>query len=205
MSTKKLVLLICMALILALGVGATLAWLTDKSDPVTNTFTASDVNVELTETTGEDYQMIPGFTIAKDPVVTVEAGSEDCWVFIKVTEDCGDIGTKEDGTTPYGFDDFIEYDIDSNNWTALEGVNDVYYCYAKDIAADRNIKVLEGNQVTVKGTVTKEMMDALEIAGVEAYPNLTFTAYVTQYWQSNDTPFKAADAWALAQENSVTP
>ena len=204
MKTKKLAILTCVMLILVVGVGATLAWLTDKSETVTNTFTPSDVNVGLTETT-EDYQMIPGFTIAKDPVVTVEAGSEDCWVFIKVTEDCGDIGTKEDGITPYGFDDFIEYDIDSNNWTALEGEDGVYYCYAKDITADRNIKVLEGNQVTVKGTVTKEMMDALETAGVEAYPNLTFTAYVTQYWQTNDTPFEAAAAWELAKENPVTP
>ena len=72
------------ALCVGLGVAGTLAWLTDKTESVTNTFTTSNINITLTETTGSNYQMIPGFTITKDPKVTVSAGSEDCYLFVKL-------------------------------------------------------------------------------------------------------------------------
>ena len=59
-----------------------------------NTFTDSDINITLTEsgtdadTTKDGFQqnfkMVPGDTITKDPTVTVVKGSEPCWVFIKV-------------------------------------------------------------------------------------------------------------------------
>ena len=31
--------------------------------------------------------MIPGWTIDKDPKVTVKEGSEDCWLFVEITEE----------------------------------------------------------------------------------------------------------------------
>ena len=189
MKTKTLAMLTCVMVLLVGAAGATLAWLTDETGPVTNTFTTSDINVDLTETTGDEYQMIPGFTIDMDPLVTVEAGSEDCWVFIKVVETGKAVA--EDGTE-YSFDDYLEYTIDNNNWIKLE--DGVYYCKATDITADRNIKVLLNNQVTVKGTVTKEMMDALEKDGA-GLPNLTFTAYAHQLYETNGVEFDPAKAW----------
>ena len=46
--SKALVVAMC-ALVLALGVNATLAWLTDKTDEVENTFTVGDINITLQE------------------------------------------------------------------------------------------------------------------------------------------------------------
>ena len=82
---KKKLLIPIMILILVIGaVGGTLAWLTDKTDPVTNTFTVGNVDITLAETTGKTYKMVPGQTITKYPKVTVEAGSEECWLFVKI-------------------------------------------------------------------------------------------------------------------------
>ena len=69
-----------LALVLVIGcvAGGTVAWLVAKTDPVVNTFTYGNINIALAETTGEDYKIIPGKDISKDPKVTVKGGSEAC-------------------------------------------------------------------------------------------------------------------------------
>ena len=206
MVKKTLVLALAVVMLVGISVGGTIAWLTSKTPEIKNTFTTSDINITLTEEAGgqnKEFQMIPGWTIDKDPVVTVKAESEDCWLFIKVTEAGGNVTV--DGQT-YGFDDFIDYGIDPNNWEQLKdkdgtdvaGVYVYKWCHKK-ADGDSQIKVLGyqngeefiPNKVLVKDTVTKEMMDALDGNN----PTLTFTAYASQYWQDNDTPFTAYEAW----------
>lgn len=80
---KKVLSIVAVVLVLCCAIGGTLAWLTDKTDPVVNTFTVGDINIELKETT-TNYKMVPGNTITKDPKVTVKANSEACWLFVKV-------------------------------------------------------------------------------------------------------------------------
>lgn len=101
------------ALCLGLGVAGTLAWLTDQTDSVTNKFTTSNVDITLTETTGPDYQMIPGFTITKNPTVTVLDTSESCWLFVTVEKSTN-------------FDNFMTYTI-ADGWIDLDGEPGVYY------------------------------------------------------------------------------
>lgn len=86
---KILVSLAALALVAALSVAGTLAYLTD-SKTVKNTFTVGNIQMTLTETdindpTGErvtsnEYKIYPGQTYTKDPTVTILAGSEDCYV-----------------------------------------------------------------------------------------------------------------------------
>ncbi len=59
MKKKGLALFLALTLLVVGVVAGTLAWLTAKSDVVTNTFTTSDIKVELKETTGTEYKMIP--------------------------------------------------------------------------------------------------------------------------------------------------
>ena len=85
-------LLVAMAVVLLIGcvAGGTLAWLTSTTPEVTNTFTTSDINITLEESsTSTDpevvehkYKMIPGCTITKDPKGTVAPGSEAWFVFV---------------------------------------------------------------------------------------------------------------------------
>ena len=173
MKKKTLALVLALTLLVAGVVGGTLAWLTDQTAEVKNTFTVGDINIGLTETTA-DYKMVPGNTIAKDPTVTVEANSEACWLFVKVTESTD-------------LKDFITYAI-AEGWTALPGVDGVYYREVPASAADQTFSVLAGDAVTVKSDVTRTM---LETAKTDA-PTLTFKAYAIQ-----KDHFATADAaWA---------
>ena len=79
MKNKKKTLLMSLAAVLLVvsGVFGTLAWLTDSTDSITNTFTVGNIDIDLTETlpTDRTAKMVPGHTIKKDPKVTVTAGS----------------------------------------------------------------------------------------------------------------------------------
>lgn len=185
---KTIALLVAVSMIVGCVIGATLAWLTSTAAPVVNTFTTSDITVTLNETTGDTYKMIPGYTIAKDPKVTVTAGSEDCYLFVKVEKS-------------NNFDDFMTYEI-AEGWTALDGVEGVYY-RTIDSADKMNedYSILKDNQVTVRETVTKTNMNDLTES---TYPKLTFTAYASQLYKNNTEQFSVEDAWNNAN-SSATP
>lgn len=171
MKKKTLALVLALTLLVAGVVGGTLAWLTDRTAEVKNTFTVGDINIGLTETTA-DYKMVPGNKLDKDPTVTVKANSEACWLFVKVTES-------------ENLDTFITYAI-AEGWTELQ--DGVYYREVPASNADQTFSVLKGDAVTVKDTVTKEMLTADGFTN----PTLTFKAYAIQ----KDHFTTAAAAWA---------
>ena len=190
MKKKSLALVLALAMIVVCVVGGTLAWLIATTGSVTNTFTYGDINIKLEETDAtvsadgsatKEFKMIPGYTIDKDPKVTVKAGSEKCYLFVKVAESDN-------------FDTFMTYEM-ADGWTALDGVNGVYYRVVDTAGMGTPYSVLANDQVTVKDTVTKADMNALK-ADDAIQPTLTFTAYACQYNSSNGTSFTAADAWA---------
>ena len=177
-SSKTLALLLALVLVLGVAAGGTIAWLVAQSDTVTNTFTYGDINIALTETTGSSYKIVPGVDIKKDPKVTVKAGSEACWLFVKVDE-AGDFVS---GKVTYAIAD---------GWTALEGKDGVYYREVSAATDDTDFAVLKDNKITVSGDLTKA-----EVNSVETTPTLTFTAYAVQ----KDGMTDAAAAW-----EKVTP
>lgn len=179
---KALFIILSVALIVCGTVAGTLAWLTAKTDPVVNTFTVGDINIELKETTGETYKMVPGIELKKDPMITVKAGSEACWLFVKVE--------KSDN-----FDSFMKFAI-ANGWTELTEGSGIYYREVGDesavVAKDESFAVISGDTVTVKSEVTKEMLTAEDFVN----PTLTFTAYAVQKAGFKDV----AAAWAEASK-----
>lgn len=175
---KKIALSIAaIALVICCAVGGTLAWLTDQTGPVTNTFTVGNIDITLAESKNLDLKMVPGNTITKDPKVTVVAGSEACWLFVKVEKSAN-------------FDSFLTYTM-ADGWTQLTGVTGVYYREVAAPTTDQEFAVLANNQVTVKDTVTKADMDNLTSSGA-TLPTLTFTAYAVQQANIAD----ATTAWA---------
>lgn len=171
MKKKTLALVLALTLLVAGVVGGTLAWLTDRTAEVKNTFTVGDINIGLTETT-TDYKMVPGNKLDKDPTVTVKAESEACWLFVKVTESTN-------------LKDFITYAI-AEGWTELQ--DGVYYREVPASNVDQTFSVLKGDAVTVNSDVTKAMLTAKDFAN----PTLTFKAYAVQ----KDNVASASDAWA---------
>lgn len=176
-------MLIAMAVVLLLGcvTGGTLAWLTATTDEVTNTFTVGDINIELTESENLDLKMIPGYTIAKDPMVTVKANSEKCYLFVKLTKS-------------NNFDSFMTFET-ATGWNAVSGQTGVYYRIVEASGSDQDFDVLENNQVSVLETVTKPDMNALSSNN---YPTLTVQAAAVQFNKNNTESFTVAEAYAQA-------
>lgn len=180
MKKKGLALVLALTLLIVGIVAGTLAWLTAKSDTVTNTFTTSDIKVELTET-NETYKMVPGYDIHKDPKAKVLAGSEECFLFVKLEKS-------------QNFDSFLTYQM-ADGWTLVPNETNVYYRTVQTADIGTEYSVLKDDKVTVKGEVTKEMMNALD-NGTAAKPTLTVTAYASQLHKNATTEFTAAEAWA---------
>ena len=168
MAKKKLIALITVLVcVLSMSVGATVAYITSVAGPVKNTFTVGDIELTLGETTGATYQLIPGTTVKKDPRVTVVGGSEDCWLFIKLTKT----------ENP---DHYLTYSI-SDGWYSLHGFADVYYREVKNVDGDLSFQILRDDEITVKDTLTKE-----EIGKITSNPRIAFTAYAIQSYGIDD-------------------
>ena len=190
---KKKLLSVALATIVAVMAisGASLAWLQDTTDPVTNTFTKGLVAIDLFEheykdgaltstvirNNGNTYKMVPGEDLDKDPTVVVKANSEACYVFIKV-EEINDVET------------FLSYSIDDSVWTILTGYEGVYYVEVNTLTTqDTEYNVLTNEKVTVNEEVEMSDMDTLDGTN---NPQLKFTAYAIQKLGFDN----AADAWA---------
>ena len=182
--TKVLLTLACAVLLVAASVMGTLAYLT-SNDSVTNTFTVGNVKITLDETDVDNstpnadrdkansYKLLPGHEYAKDPIVHVDATSEDCYLFVKVTNE---IAAIEDTANT------VAFQMAAKGWKAVDGQNGLYvYVYVGTaagaaaplaVSASANITVFE--KIKVAGTV-----DNTTLAGY-ANKNITVTAYAVQ-------------------------
>ena len=175
LSDKKMfIIAIVTTCIMLVCVSTTTALLISITGPVENIFTIGNIQIELAETTGQTYQLIPGTVIEKDPLITVKSGSEDCWLFVKI-----------DKTTD--FDEYLTFEVE-DGWTLLGGYPGVYYRSVESTEEDLYFFVLADNSIFVKNTITKEKMSEISSA-----PTLSFKAYAVQ-----ENGFEgAADAWGL--------
>ena len=191
MKKKTLALLLSLVLVFGVITGGTLAWLTAQSDTVVNTFTTSDINVKLAESKGvttadgKSFKMVPGKSIEKDPKAWVVAGSEDCYLFVKL--DWENNENKQ----------YLDWDI-AEGWRLVPNQTNVYYRVvtasqmSNDNGATNSYPVLKNNTVTVSGNITKAQMNAFTDATL---PKLTVTAYASQLY-NNNTQFTPEAAWS---------
>ena len=187
--TKALMLVLCAVLLVTASVLGTMAYLT-STDKVVNTFTVGKVAITLDEAkvkedgtpvagaarvTGNAYHLLPGHTYTKDPTVHVQANSEDSFIFVKVENG---IANYEAGTT-------IAAQIAANGWTALDGVENVYYKTYTKRAESTNLPVF-GNF-----TIANHADAADSWNNFSAETKVTVTAYAVQ----QDGFASAAAAW----------
>ena len=185
-STKVLAAVLSLVLVATLSIGGTLAYLKASSGPVTNTFTFGNLSLDLTETTGTKYQLIPGADIKKDPKVTLTNmdgyDDVDAYVYVKVEEqDWPTAKISGTGTRK------VSYTL-ADGWTPLPGVPNVYYREVKATDSVKSWPVLKDNKITVSETLTKE-----EISGSPT-AKLIISAYAVQ----SDAMENAKDAWTKA-------
>ena len=190
-SKKMLVILLALTVTMVTAAGGTLAFLYGTQN-VKNTFTYGDIRIDLEETdTGLDpdqnpdtnqYPMLPGQPIHKDPKVTVYAGSLDCWLFVELTES-------------WNFADYLSYTV-ADGWEPLEGVPGVF-CRAVDASSEsQTFPVIKDDLIYMKESVTLGQLATLTDAD---YPTLTIKAYAIQRSAAIEETATAQAAWALLQ------
>ena len=183
-SIKIAAVIAAIVLVIGCTAGGTVAWLVSKPDAIVNTFTIGDINAELTETAKTEtteFKIVPGVNITKNPVATVEAKSEDCYLFVQLTEENWPAFTEAGSSTRK-----VKYEIE-NGWTELE--KGVYYREVAKKDTDQPFPVLKDNKVTVSNTLTKQEANA-----ITAQPKLTVAVYAVQ----KEGMGSAADAWETA-------
>ncbi len=134
-SKKTLVLIACIVVLVAAAVTGSLAFLIDEAS-VTNTFTVGKVDIKVDEADpenpgirtedGNEYHILPGQTYAKDPMLTVLAGSEESYIRMVmeisnhsavqaiVDNHCGGDYAVLFGQNGYGSDwTYVDYEVDS--------------------------------------------------------------------------------------------
>lgn len=187
--SKAILMALCAVLLVAASVMGTLAYLT-STDTVVNTFTVgkveitldeADVNADGTPVQGADrvdaneYHLLPGHTYAKDPIVHVDADSEDCYLFVKVVNEIAAI--EEKGTTEAPATTTVAAQMAAKGWKAVDGQTGVYVYTNK---TENPVAVEGGANVTVfEKFVIDDNVNNTTLAG---YNNktITVTAYAVQ-------------------------
>lgn len=195
---RILVTLVAAVLLMAVSVAGTLAWLTNYTDPVVNTFTYGNVVITLTEgevwemvADGENfnaenngtwkdrennrtaeniYKLIPGRTYDKDPTVFVDANSEDAYIFVKVENG---FSAYEMATTEWGT---IATQMADLGWIEVDAANHIF-CKTengKAVVAEAGDELIVFEHFTMSDSLTDEQFTAATQA------TITVTAYAIQ-------------------------
>ena len=194
--TKALALALCAVLLVVSTVFVTMAYLTSKTDVVTNTFTVGKVTITLDEADvksdgtyesdvnarvdANTYKLIPGHTYIKDPTVHVDDESEDCWLFVKVEN--GLANAEAEGATS------IASQMAAKGWTKVDGTD--VYAYATKQVAGADVVVFDTFKIA--GTTNVSQYEDAEIV---------VTAYAIQADGFATAAAAWADAGAEAQAN----
>lgn len=194
MKKKTVALLLALVLVFGVAAGGTLAWLTDKTDAVTNTFVAAELGtVTISESNANhEYMVVPGGTINKDPKLSFTRESTDksvaAYVFVKITAANWVYDSNAKAYTLKQGDQVAMSWTLADGWIAVDGTSGVFY---KEVAAGDNltdIQIIKNNAITVNGdNVTKE-----NIVAISGNATLTFQGFAIQ----KDNVGTAADAWA---------
>ena len=197
-TTKKALLLaLCAVLLVVSTVFATMAYLTSTTKVVTNTFTVGNVKITLDEApvneygkvvegdrrTENTYKLIPGHSYTKDPTIHVVAGSEECWLFVKVSNPLVDIIASKT----------ISEQMETNGWRIVDAENNIWANIDKVDARTATAAI----DVPVFGSFT-----ITNNANVADYNGMTIT--VQAYAIQADGFDTYAEAWEAAP-SSWTP
>ncbi len=201
---KKFILMMCSIVVVGGMVAGTLAWLAARTDPVINNFIGSNLEISLVEEANK-FQMIPHLEIEKDPIVTVKANSEACWLFLQVKESAAQANGSGIEATQFGSTvtrsgenyKYLHYQI-QDGWTKIEPadaeamglpvkennvvVNTYYWrtvgSEGTALDADQPFEILVDNKVTVNDWIINE---ELSVDQLTANPvKITFTPIAIQ-------------------------
>lgn len=171
---------VSLAAVMLIG-GGTFAYLKGETDQITNSFRTNQVQVSLEETTGNEYNIIPGTTQRKDPKVTVN-NTVDAYVFVEVAD---------------ATEGLVRYAI-ADGWIPLDGVPNVYYRLVSAAQDVKEFSVLANDEVRYsKALENDDMTDGS--GSLKRDINLTFNAVAIQA-----EPFANAEEAYKAKDSIIT-
>lgn len=132
---------------LLLAGGSAWAYLHGSSPYVVNVFAVNGLEVKIWETTGSDYDIIPGTDQDKDPFITVE-NTEDAYVYVLVDD-------KTQGLVSYEIADGWQ-ELDSRDIEAVKQTQRVYYREVNAPDANKKFSVLQGNKVHYASSIEND-------------------------------------------------
>lgn len=198
-TSKALLLSLCAVLLVTASVLGTMAYLTSQ-DQVVNKFTVGNVAITLDEkdvdnsTPGENdrdkanaYKLMPGHNYEKDPIVHVDANSEDCYLFVKVVNEIANIEAEKT----------VAQQMTEKGWVAVDAANGIYV-YTTDktnpavVTKGSNITVFEN--FTIAGNVDNTTL------ATYADKTITVNAYAIQ--ADGFAGKTASEIWAVAGFNN---
>lgn len=218
-SGKAIVALVALVMILAIGIGGTLAYLTDNTEEVKNTFVVGSIgdlsvaetgaeNVQGSEDKQQQFVIVPGVDLKKDPTVTYTpyAGDEyqdlNAYVFVEIKA----TGWEEnDGA--YDVNDVVSWSVNKTDWTELSvnGDTAVYY-HLYEVPGEGEDEIdsvvlpvmatlsgaANGETINVETSITMNDIDDVAAAA----GNIVIKAYAIQQGSFAD----AAAAWAAVNQ-----
>lgn len=217
MNAKKIVTAgLALVMVAGISVAGTLAFLTDTTEQVKNTFTVGNVNIDLfehkydkehnalltgteNETKANVYEtVIPGKTYPKDPTVEIQSGSQKCYVFVKVENDIASFEAAENN---------ISTQMAALKWVEVEAGTGVYVYAPDGTPAEVDASTAANFDGGAAGQL--KVFDEFTIAGDisdENYASLgntetaiTITAYAIQS-EGLDTDLTPAEIYDLIAE-----
>lgn len=147
MSKKTWILISCLVLSLTLGLGGSLAYLTD-SDTRVNTFTMGNVQIEVEENFEPNAQLKPGQTVVKNAWIE-NTGSNAAWVWMTVA-----VPSEIADVIVLNWADGVAYDSIAENVKGKDG--HTYTVYTVRVGETLAVGATTGNlleSVTMLGTV----------------------------------------------------
>ncbi|MDD6159148.1 MAG: hypothetical protein PUC52_06985 [bacterium] len=199
MKIKRILLsVLALALVVALSVGATLAFLSAEDTRVINNFSFGSISVQIAEEVPTDLpddveavaagkgvsytKVTPGVQLPKQPAVSVKTDVK-AYVFINVS----------------GFNANLKCDGINSTWTAVDGTTDTYGngTYYKVVEANNAMTFVDNafESVTVSSTCT----------GSETLPTVYIDVFAIQFDNISFADACAAAAASFAAEAAPAP
>ena len=218
---KTLLALGSLALVAALAVGSTLAYLTDTTEATANNFTVGKVDITVEEKWEEPEEPIkPGDEKEKEPTIKSTNESEASYVFMKVAVPFVENGTvlNSDGTKDTSItDQYVDYfdliglngNASNDHWVRIDSAT------VHDAEAKKNIYVYayaaNNNTLTTleKGAETEPLFTKIKLRNIlELAPNGTESIDVSGYaiQTANIDSTVPAVVWSyIMNQEALTP
>lgn len=180
---KALLTMVCAVLLVVASVLGTMAYLTSTAE-VENTFTVGSVTISMDETdvdnstegkdrdTENKYHLLPGHEYTKDPIIHVASTSEECYLFVTVSNEIAAIEATGDTS--------VASQMEAKGWKTVEGQTNLYVYIGTAEGASAPLAVKANDNIPVfEKIVISGSVDNTTLAN---YKNKTITvnAYAVQ-------------------------